>query len=159
MASNKNNTANIRASICIRGTVIFGTVLTAIVLLAAEARAQDVVKPPESPDAKPQEIIKTPETEVIGHYETAVGTSDAASEGSVTYKRIQTRPLERAGEVIELVPGMVVTQHSGDGKANQPEQSGRVSGRDLRPKRNAVEQLVSLADRIALRLLQLQRGE
>jgi len=39
MASNKNNTANIRTSICIRGTVIFGTVLTAIVLLAAEARA------------------------------------------------------------------------------------------------------------------------
>jgi hypothetical protein len=61
----------------------------------------------------------TPHTEVIGHYETGIGTSDAASEGSVTYKRIESRPLLRPGEVVELVPGMIVTQHSGDGKANQ----------------------------------------
>jgi outer membrane receptor protein involved in Fe transport len=66
-----------------------------------------------------QEEVSTPETEVIGHYETGIGTSDAASEGSVTYKRIETRPLLRPGELVELVPGMIVTQHSGDGKANQ----------------------------------------
>src|SRR5690606_5431702 len=29
------------------------------------------------------------------------------------------RPLLRTGEVLEMVPGMVVTQHSGTGKANQ----------------------------------------
>jgi hypothetical protein len=66
-----------------------------------------------------QEEVSTPVTEVIGHYETGIGTSDAASEGSVTYKRTETRPLLRPGELVELVPGMIVTQHSGDGKANQ----------------------------------------
>jgi outer membrane cobalamin receptor len=69
--------------------------------------------------ASAQEEVSTPPTEVIGHYETGIGTSDAASEGSVTYKRIETRPLLRPGELVELVPGMIVTQHSGDGKANQ----------------------------------------
>lgn len=57
--------------------------------------------------------------EVIGHYETSIGSSDAASEGSVTHKRVESRPLLRPGEVVELVPGLIVTQHSGDGKANQ----------------------------------------
>ena len=63
--------------------------------------------------------VTTPAVEVVGHYETAVGTSDAASEGSVTYKLIEDRPLLRTGEILEFVPGMIVTQHSGDGKANQ----------------------------------------
>jgi hypothetical protein len=66
-----------------------------------------------------QEEVTTPQTEVIGHYETGIGSSDAASEGSVTYKRVESRPLLRPGEVVELVPGMIVTQHSGGGKANQ----------------------------------------
>ncbi len=54
-----------------------------------------------------------------GHYDNAVGTSDAASQGVVRGERLQDLPLMRPGEVLETVPGMVVTQHSGDGKANQ----------------------------------------
>src|SRR5437588_10837819 len=55
----------------------------------------------------------------FGHYETAVGTSDAASSGYITPQLIDDRPLQRPGEVLEYVPGMIVTQHSGAGKANQ----------------------------------------
>ncbi len=69
--------------------------------------------------ARAHQDVQAPTVNVIGHYETGVGTSDAASEGGVTAKRIETRPLLRTGEIIELVPGMIVTQHSGDGKANQ----------------------------------------
>lgn len=47
------------------------------------------------------------------------GIADSASEGTVTAKQIADRPLLRPAEVMETVPGMVVTQHSGDGKANQ----------------------------------------
>jgi outer membrane receptor protein involved in Fe transport len=61
----------------------------------------------------------TPAVEIVGHYETGIGTSDAASAGSVTATRIDSVPQLRPGEVIQLVPGMAVTQHSGDGKANQ----------------------------------------
>ena len=57
--------------------------------------------------------------EVVGHYENGVGTSDAASAGSVTAKLLENRPALRPGEILEFVPGVIVTQHSGDGKANQ----------------------------------------
>ena len=57
--------------------------------------------------------------EVIGHYENAVGTSDTASQGYITPKLIESKPLQRPAEVLEYVPGVIVTQHSGDGKANQ----------------------------------------
>ena len=56
---------------------------------------------------------------VTGHYDNAVGTSDAASQGAVTATLIANRPALRTGELLEFVPGMIVTQHSGDGKANQ----------------------------------------
>lgn len=57
--------------------------------------------------------------QVTGHYENAVGTSDAASEGTITAKLIANRPALRPAEILEFVPGMIVAQHSGDGKANQ----------------------------------------
>jgi hypothetical protein len=56
---------------------------------------------------------------VLAHYDNAVGTSDAASQGSVTSSLIASRAALRTGELLEFVPGMIVTQHSGDGKANQ----------------------------------------
>jgi len=56
---------------------------------------------------------------IMGHYDNAIGTSDAASQGSITASLIENRPALRTGEVLEFVPGMIVTQHSGDGKANQ----------------------------------------
>ncbi len=56
---------------------------------------------------------------VTGHYDNAVGTSDAASQGTITARLLESRPPLRPGEVLEFVPGLIVTQHSGDGKANQ----------------------------------------
>ena len=58
-------------------------------------------------------------TVVTGHYDNGVGTSDAASQGRVTAKLIENRPTLRTGEIMELIPGMIVSQHSGEGKANQ----------------------------------------
>ena len=66
-----------------------------------------------------QEQEKSDEVRVIGHYENAVGTSDAASQGYITPQLIESRPMTRPGEVLEYVPGVIITQHSGDGKANQ----------------------------------------
>lgn len=56
---------------------------------------------------------------VRGHYDNGVGTSSAASQGAVTADLIANRPALRPGELLEFVPGVIVTQHSGDGKANQ----------------------------------------
>ena len=66
-----------------------------------------------------EEIQQLETIEVIGNYSNAVGTSDAASQGLVTPKMFENRPVYRPGEVLETIPGLVITQHSGDGKANQ----------------------------------------
>lgn len=56
---------------------------------------------------------------VLGHYQNKTGTTEAASSGSYTSQLLEDRPILRPGEVEELVPGLIVTQHSGAGKANQ----------------------------------------
>lgn len=48
-----------------------------------------------------------------------IGEAGAASEGVVGYADFQDRPLSRVGELVEVIPGAVATQHSGEGKANQ----------------------------------------
>jgi hypothetical protein len=48
-----------------------------------------------------------------------IGVSDSANQGVVTAQQLENRPLLRTGELLEAVPGVIVTQHSGDGKANQ----------------------------------------
>lgn len=47
------------------------------------------------------------------------GDAVSASMGTVVAEQISQRPISRAGEILETVPGLVVTQHSGEGKANQ----------------------------------------
>ncbi len=56
---------------------------------------------------------------VYGRAERHIGTAGTASEGIVGYADFHFRPLLRVGELVESVPGMVATQHSGTGKANQ----------------------------------------
>ncbi|KQP43010.1 TonB-dependent receptor [Methylobacterium sp. Leaf104] len=46
-------------------------------------------------------------------------TVDAASAGVISGAALNSRPITRPGEALESVPGLIVTQHSGEGKANQ----------------------------------------
>ncbi len=48
-----------------------------------------------------------------------VGKVESSTQGTVTRAQLETRPVMRTGELLETVPGLVVTQHAGDGKANQ----------------------------------------
>src|SRR6267378_1994902 len=59
------------------------------------------------------------EVTVTALREGLLGQVDSASEGTVLAEQLENRPLLRTGEVLEVVPGLVVTQHSGEGKANQ----------------------------------------
>ena len=59
------------------------------------------------------------EVAVWGRAFNLMGTADSASQGIVGYADFSTRPLMRVGELVEVVPGMIATQHSGPGKANQ----------------------------------------
>ena len=60
-----------------------------------------------------------PAIEVRSEIHALIGVADSASDGKVTEKQLAHRPFLRPGEVLETVPGLIVTQHSGDGKANQ----------------------------------------
>ncbi len=48
-----------------------------------------------------------------------IGLAGAGSEGVVAAEQLEQRPVYRVGEMLESVPGVVVSQHSGEGKANQ----------------------------------------
>jgi hypothetical protein len=48
-----------------------------------------------------------------------LGLAEAGSSGVVTAEQIEQRPVYRSGEVFESVPGVVISQHGGEGKANQ----------------------------------------
>jgi hypothetical protein len=45
--------------------------------------------------------------------------ANSASEGTVLKQQLNQRTVYRPGELLETVPGLIVTQHSGEGKANQ----------------------------------------
>jgi outer membrane receptor protein involved in Fe transport len=78
---------------------------------------------PAAPGAEETPAGATPqygeEIQVTAHYENAVGSSEAASAGTITHQLVEDRAILRPGEVLELVPGLIITQHSGAGKANQ----------------------------------------
>lgn len=59
------------------------------------------------------------ETVVLGKRADLTGSVPSASLGSASGSELRSRPVLRRGEVLEVVPGMVVTQHAGGGKANQ----------------------------------------
>ena len=50
---------------------------------------------------------------------TQLGVADTASTGVVTQKQLEARTVYRPGELLEVTPGLIVSQHSGEGKANQ----------------------------------------
>jgi len=57
--------------------------------------------------------------EVTGRASDLLGRTDSASSGVIGQPEFEFRPLSRPGELVEVVPGMMATQHSGSGKANQ----------------------------------------
>lgn len=56
---------------------------------------------------------------VFGRGEQLIDTATQASQGTIEGADLRVRPLSRIGEIVEAVPGMIATQHSGGGKANQ----------------------------------------
>ena len=56
---------------------------------------------------------------VAGRADDLIGIADSGTQGTVSASEIQDRPILRSGEVLETVPGVIITQHAGGGKANQ----------------------------------------
>lgn len=100
--------------------------ITAAALLALSAgvvQAQDRSVASESSDGNPRQYASdnsAPEEMVVkGRWENPIGSSLSASSGVFGQQEIAERPLLRTGELLEFVPGLILTQHSGSGKSNQ----------------------------------------
>jgi len=100
-----------------RGGILCGLGgLNALCLSAAGAESATdtaVVSSPAAPDSSLNEITVTALR--LG----LLGTAQTASEGIVTDEELQMLPAYRPGQLLETVPGLIVTLHSGEGKANQ----------------------------------------
>ncbi len=57
--------------------------------------------------------------DVQGREDDLVGIASSATQGTVGSMELQDRPILRSGEVLETIPGVIITQHAGGGKANQ----------------------------------------
>ena len=86
-------------------------IVAALGAIAGPALAQTAANKPDD-----RELTTV---EVRAKTEDVLGIAMAASEGVVAKQRIESLPLLRPAETLELVPGMIATQHAGDGKANQ----------------------------------------
>ncbi|HEU4376350.1 MAG TPA: TonB-dependent receptor, partial [Telluria sp.] len=56
---------------------------------------------------------------VAGSRASELGVADSANAGSVNQHQLEMRTVYRPGELLEATPGLIVSQHSGEGKANQ----------------------------------------
>ena len=57
--------------------------------------------------------------EVKDRSDNLVGIAESAGQVTVGAEELKNRPLLRSGEILEALPGLIITQHAGGGKANQ----------------------------------------
>lgn len=97
-----------------------------LTILPNSTRAQES-RPLSSQDdpadeAQITEQVPTSDKETIVVYGRAIeqiGVALSGSQGTVGYADFENLPISRTGELVENVPGVIATQHSGTGKANQ----------------------------------------
>lgn len=72
-----------------------------------------------SPATTNEQPVRLPEIIVEGRADSLIGIADSATQGTVGDRQLEDRPTLRSGEILETVPGVIITQHAGGGKANQ----------------------------------------
>lgn len=81
--------------------------------------------PTSSPAPSPNTGVSAPTVTTFdadvapGKPENLLGVAPSASAGRASNEELLSRPYLRRGEILEIVPGLILTQHSGGGKANQ----------------------------------------
>ena len=91
-------------------------------LAASVAAALAVIVVPASLAAQepnPDSVYALDPITVNGRVDNLTGQVSSASVGYIGIRDLRLRPLLREGELLETVPGMILTQHSGGGKSNQ----------------------------------------
>jgi hypothetical protein len=92
------------------------TIGVASVLSSVIARAALASEPPQA--LTPVAMVLS-EVTITAERLDLLGSATSASEGVVADQELQLTPAYRPGQLLETVPGLIVTLHSGEGKANQ----------------------------------------
>src|SRR6516164_3549636 len=71
------------------------------------------------PTPAAENTVELGKVEVTGQRLDLLGTATTASQGVIDNEEIQLTPVYRPGQILETIPGLTVTSHSGEGKANQ----------------------------------------
>jgi outer membrane receptor protein involved in Fe transport len=66
-----------------------------------------------------QSVTRMPNFVVEGRQDNLISIAESATQGTIGSDELSNRPLLRTGEILETVPGVIITQHAGGGKANQ----------------------------------------
>jgi hypothetical protein len=82
-------------------------------------RAEEGPPPAEAETPSQKGTARLPEIVVEERSDSMIGIADTSTQGTIGALELEERPISRPGEVLEAMPGVIVTQHSGDGKANQ----------------------------------------
>jgi outer membrane cobalamin receptor len=90
-------------------------------LLMGVACSSPRAEPAISTDMSASEGLSSPLSEitVTARRIELIAKATTASEGVIADQEIQLAPTYRPGQLLETVPGLIVTLHSGEGKANQ----------------------------------------
>jgi outer membrane receptor protein involved in Fe transport len=100
-------------------TVLLGLSAAVCLLAAAAPALAATATEAETASAATDSDAALPEVTVTASRLDLLGTAVTASEGVVTEEELQLLPDYRPGQLLETVPGLIVTLHSGEGKANQ----------------------------------------
>jgi hypothetical protein len=119
---------------------LFSATASSVLMLPAEAQQSTAPSPDQLPPVTVTSPKRVPKPARIGAHETQPLSSNhnllrnapgaphpgsgnlqpsAASAIRFTGPEVNAVPFTRPGEALEIVPGLIVTQHSGEGKANQ----------------------------------------
>ncbi len=72
-----------------------------------------------APPLHAADAIALATVEITGSRYSQLGIADSANAGTVTQQQLAARTVYRPAELLEAAPGVIVSQHSGEGKANQ----------------------------------------
>jgi outer membrane receptor protein involved in Fe transport len=89
------------------------------VVVTAPRPARQAPKRTTTPQARPAAATTVAAPQTASEPASAAALSAAASEVTLSRERVNAQPALRPGEVLEATPGLIITQHSGEGKANQ----------------------------------------
>lgn len=87
--------------------------------LPASPRAVSAQRTPLPCPTTTPRIATIGKVQVRGRIDNLIGKASSAAEGFVGHAELEERSILRPGELLETVPGVVISQHSGEGKANQ----------------------------------------